>query len=215
MQAARPNGSPPAVAAHRSRAAQERQATLADLVARHSRSRAFGKVLGWLVDLPLIGDGMARVMRLPNRVRFVSMRVTRFHAWVLGRAGGRLRRSWLFAAGQPVLSLTTIGRRSGDARTTAVACFVDHDDLVLAGMNLGVERNPAWALNLEANPSATIELAGETVGVVARRASGEEAARLWRRWAQLQPSAETIRRIASREIPLFVLARDDSGSAPR
>lgn len=76
-------------------------------------------------------------------------------------------------------------------------------------MNLGLERNPAWALNLEAMPSATIEVAGETVGVVARRASGDEAARLWRRWVQLQPSAEPVRRIASREIPLFVLTRRD------
>lgn len=149
-------------------------------------------------------------MRLPNRVPLLSTRVTRLHAWLLRRARGRLRRSWLFAAGQPVLSLTTTGRRSGEPRTTAVACFVDDDELVLAGMNLGLERDPAWALNLEANPNATIELAGTTVAVVARRAAGEEAARLWRAWAQLQPSAPAIRRIASREIPLFVLARADA-----
>jgi deazaflavin-dependent oxidoreductase (nitroreductase family) len=120
-----------------------------------------------------------------------------------------MRRSWLFAAGQPVLSLTTIGRRSGETRTTAVACFVDGDDLVLAGMNLGLERNPAWALNLEAAPSATIEVAGQAIGVVGRRATGEEASRLWRRWVEIQPSADAVRRIASREIPLFVLTHRD------
>jgi deazaflavin-dependent oxidoreductase (nitroreductase family) len=184
--------------------------TLASLVARDSRRLAFGDALGRLVGLPLVGRYITHAMRLPNRVRFLSTRVTRLHAWLLGRARGRVRRSWLFAAGQPVLSLTTIGRRSGEPRTTAVACFVDGEHLVLAGMNLGLERNPAWALNLEATPSATIEVAGETVGVMARRATGEEAVRLWRRWVELQPSAEAVRRIASREIPLFVLARRDS-----
>lgn len=181
--------------------------TLASLVAADSRRRAFGDALGRLVGLPLLGRSITRAMRLPNRARFLSTRVTRLHAWLLGRARGRMRRSWLFAAGQPVLSLTTIGRRSGEPRTTAVACFVDGEELVLAGMNLGLERNPAWALNLEATPRATIEIAGKTVGVVARRATGEEAARLWRRWVQLQPSAEAVRRIAAREIPLFVLTR--------
>jgi deazaflavin-dependent oxidoreductase (nitroreductase family) len=185
------------------------EATLASLVAHDSRQRAFGGLLGRLVDLPLIGESIARAMRLPNRARFLSTRVTRLHAWLLRRARGRMRRSWLFAAGQPVLSLTTIGRRSGEPRTTAVACFVDGDDLVLAGMNLGLHRNPAWALNLEASPSATIEVAGEAVGVVARRATGQEAVRLWHRWLELQPSAEAVHRIASRVIPLFVLTRRD------
>jgi deazaflavin-dependent oxidoreductase (nitroreductase family) len=163
------------------------QATLASLVAHDSRRRAFGGLIGRLVNLPLIGESIVRAMRLPNRARFLSTRVTRLHAWLLLRARGRMRRSWLFAAGQPVLSLTTIGRRSGEPRTTAVACFVEGDDLVLAGMNLGLHRSPAWALNLEASPSATIEVAGKAVGVVARRAAGEEAVRLWHRWLKLQP----------------------------
>jgi deazaflavin-dependent oxidoreductase (nitroreductase family) len=183
------------------------QPSLAVLVRQHSRPRLFGNVLGVLVELPLVGGLLARTMRLPNRVGFLSTRVTRFHAWLLRRARGRLRRSWLFAAGQPVLALTTIGRRSGEPRTTAVACFVDGDDLVLAGMNLGLDRNPAWAFNLEANPDATIELGGSAIEVRARRATGDDAERLWRRWAELQPSAQGLRRIASRQIPLFVLAR--------
>jgi deazaflavin-dependent oxidoreductase (nitroreductase family) len=76
-------------------------------------------------------------------------------------------------------------------------------------MNLGLERKPAWALNLEANPAATIELGGETIAVLARRARGEEAKRMWRRWVEVQPSATTFRTLADREIPLFVLSRPD------
>jgi deazaflavin-dependent oxidoreductase (nitroreductase family) len=181
--------------------------SLAALVAGDSRRRRVGVLLGWLVDLPLVGGPLARLGRLPNQIPFVSSRVTRLHGWLLRRARGRLRRSWLFAAGQPVLALTTIGRRSGQPRTTAVACFVEGDELVLAGMNLGRARHPAWALNLEATPQARVAVAGATAEVTARRAVGAERDRLWRRWLDLQPSAGAFRELAGREILLFVLTR--------
>jgi deazaflavin-dependent oxidoreductase (nitroreductase family) len=146
-----------------------------------------------------------RATRAPNKIRFLSTRVTRFHAWLLRLSRGRLRRSWLLAAGQPVLALTTVGRRSGLPRSTAVACFTHGDELVVAGMNLGLPRNPAWALKLEANPEATIEVGGQKIPVRARRATDDEAVRLWWRWVELQPSAEAFR--PGREIPLFVLTR--------
>jgi deazaflavin-dependent oxidoreductase (nitroreductase family) len=183
--------------------------SLAQLVEADSRPRRAGVLLAWLVDLPLVGPSAARLVRAPNRIPFVRRRVTPLHAWLLRRTGGRLRRSWLFAAGQPVLSLTTIGRRSGEPRSTAVTCFTDGDELALAGMNLGVARNPAWALNLEATPEATIELGGETIAVTARRARGEEAATIWRRWIEVQPSARAFQELAGRDIPLFVLSRRD------
>ena len=136
--------------------------------------------------------------------------MTRLHAWLLRRSGGALRRSWVFAAGQPVLSLTTTGRRTGRSRTTAVACFRDGDDLVLAGMNLGMSKDPAWAFNLEATPKAVIELRGKAIAVRARRAVGADATRLWRRWLQLQPSAGAFSELSGREVPLFILTRSRS-----
>ena len=184
-----------------------RETSLADLVRAESRSRGLGRFLGRLVDLPLVGPLLARLARLPNQITPVSTRISRFHGWLVRRSGGRLRRSWLFAAGQPVISLTTTGRRSGKPRSTAVACFVDGDRLVSTGMNLGKRRHPAWALNLIANPEATIAISGETVDVVARKAEGEERERLWQRWVELQPSAEAFEDLAGREVPLFVLSR--------
>ena len=184
-----------------------RQTPLAQLVGATSRRRRFGILLGWLVELPLIGPGMARVTRAPIKIRFLSTRVTRLHASLLKLTRGRLRRSWLLAAGQPVLALTTTGRRTGLPRSTAVACFTHGDDLVLAGMNLGVACDPQWALNLRANPGATIEIGGHTIPVTATTATGDEAAQLWQRWLELQPSADRFRQLAGRDIPLFVLTR--------
>ncbi len=180
---------------------------LAVLVEAESRRRGAGTLLGRLVELPLLGGPLARAAGAPMRLRPVATRVTRFHAWLLRLSRGRLRRSWLFAAGQPVLSLTTTGRRSGLPRTTAVACFRCGEELALAAMNLGNTRNPDWALNLRQHPEATIAIGGMAIPVLAREARGEEAERLWRCWIGLQPSAEAFRGLAGREIPMFVLSR--------
>jgi deazaflavin-dependent oxidoreductase (nitroreductase family) len=155
----------------------------------------------------MIGPTVARITCAPIKIRFLSARITRLHASLLRLTRGRLRRSWLFAAGQPVLALTTTGRRTGLPRTTAVACFGHREDLVLAGMNLGLTHHPAWALNLQGNSEATIDIGGQTIPVTARRATGREAAELWQRWLQLQPSADAFRTLADRDIPLFVLTR--------
>jgi deazaflavin-dependent oxidoreductase (nitroreductase family) len=188
-------------------------ASLGALVERESRRRRFGVLLGRLLGVPVIGPILARLARMPNRLPG-SSRITRLHAWLLRRSGGRLQRSWVFAAGQPVLSLTTTGRKSGVPRSTAVACFAAGDELAIAGMNLGLARDPAWSFNLDANPEATIELRGEEIPVTARRPQGEEAAILWRRWVVLQPSAPAFQELAGREIPLFVLRSRSRGRAP-
>ena len=177
-------------------------ASLVELIDGMSRRRRTGVALGRLVE---VVPWSARLARAPMRLRPVATRVTRLHALLLRRSGGRLRRSWLFAGGQPVLSLTTTGRRSGLPRTTAVACFRFEGQLATVAMNLGKERDPAWALNLQADPRATVVVAGRTIKVVARRIVGDEAERAWQRWSELQPSAETFRALAGREIPLFAL----------
>jgi hypothetical protein len=43
-----------------------------------------------------------------------------------------------------------------------------------------MEGDPAWWLNLQANPDATIELKGQTLKVRARAAQGDERERLWK-----------------------------------
>ena len=41
---------------------------------------------------------------------------------------------------------------------------------------------PAWWLNLKANPSAQLTLPGGTIDVTGHAAAGDERARLWQRW---------------------------------
>jgi F420H(2)-dependent quinone reductase len=162
---------------------------------------------------PNVAELLARMARLLTRPRPLVTRFTRLQAWVLRHSGGRIKRSFLFAGGQPVLSLTTTGRRSGRARSTAVAYMRLGDDYLVTAANLGSERDPAWVLNLVADPRAEIEVEGTRIAVLARVASGEEASQLWQRWTARLPAAETFRVIAGREIPVVVLERRPTTSS--
>jgi len=117
-----------------------------------------------------------RTAKVPPRV-FVRS------AWLLHRAllrfsGGRIG---LRPPGKAfgMLRLTTVGRRSGQSRVAIVGYYEDGPNLVTLAMNGWAEAEPAWWLNLQAQPDATVELKGETRAVHARTASGEEAERLW------------------------------------
>ena len=51
-------------------------------------------------------------------------------------------------------------------------------------MNGWMEPEPAWWLNLQANPDVTVELKTGTRAVRGRAAVGEERDRLWARWPE-------------------------------
>jgi deazaflavin-dependent oxidoreductase (nitroreductase family) len=149
---------------------------------------------------------LAKFLRSLTRYRRIQPQVGRLHAKLLQRAGGRIRRSRLLAGGQPVLALTTTGRRSGAERTTVVAYLRHGDAYAVGALNLGSDRHPAWCLNLQANPNAWIEVDGERRAVKAREASGDEADRLWRAFIGRLPAIADSRALARREVPMLVLS---------
>jgi deazaflavin-dependent oxidoreductase (nitroreductase family) len=118
---------------------------------------------------------------------------------------GRIRRSLALAGGQPVLSLTTIGRRSGSERSTAVAYVPYGDGWTIGALNLGSDRTPAWCLNLQANPGAWVEVGGARRAVRAREATGKEAERLWADFITQLSTIEHSRELAQRHVPVMVL----------
>jgi F420H(2)-dependent quinone reductase len=147
----------------------------------------------------------ARFARFLSRFRRIQPLVGRVHSLVLRMAGGRIRRSFVFAGGQPVLSLTTVGRRSGRRRSTAVAYVSHGDGWAVGALNLGSDRTPAWCLNLESDPHAWIEVEGRRVPVRAREATGDEARKLWEALInQLSVTGHSLE-LARRHVPVMVL----------
>ena len=109
-------------------------------------------------------------------------------------------------AALPVLDLTTTGRKSGQPRTSHLISVPVGDDLALLGTNFGQPRTPAWVLNLEADPPASVTHQRRTVEVVARPASEAEVQEVMERSRAIYGGYEKYQqRINGRRVRIFVL----------
>jgi F420H(2)-dependent quinone reductase len=82
-----------------------------------------------------------------------------------------------------MLRVHTVGRRSGRERITMLGYFEDGPNLVTLATNGWGKAEPAWWLNLQANPTATVELPDGGRKVRARIATGSEREHLWATFA--------------------------------
>jgi len=104
------------------------------------------------------------------------------------------------------LRLTTKGRRSGEPRSVIIGYYEDGPNLVSMAMNGWGAPEPAWWLNLQADPQAVVELAGETRReVIARAAAADERERLWQRWRELDKNLDSYAARRPRETAVVVL----------
>ena len=129
----------------------------------------------------------------------------------LDDAVGRLTRGRHSApgllAGLEVLDVTTTGRRSGRRRTSHLIAAPYDGTLALLGTNFGQAATPAWALNLEADPRATLTYRGITREVVARAATPAETEEVFALAARFYPGYARYRQRVGerRRIRVFVL----------
>jgi deazaflavin-dependent oxidoreductase (nitroreductase family) len=72
-------------------------------------------------------------------------------------------------------------------------------------MNGWAPPEPAWWLNLQANPEATVEVRGDRRAVRARAAAGDERERLWARWRELDDDLDAYAARRPTETAVVVL----------
>jgi deazaflavin-dependent oxidoreductase (nitroreductase family) len=123
--------------------------------------------------------------------------------------GGR-RGLWTPKAGKwGTMRLTTVGRRSGKERSAILGYYEDGPNLVTMAMNGWAEPEPAWWLNLQAQPDVTVELKTGTRHVRGRAAQGDERARLWARWQEFGDDVDGYATRRSGETAVVVLEPRD------
>ena len=128
------------------------------------------------------------------------------HRVVLRLSGGRL--GWYFPLYRmSVVELTTIGRKSGQPRTTMLTTPYDEGgEIVLVASAGGNDQHPAWYLNILSNPDVTVTTRHEkTRPMRAEPASPEERARLWPTITRDHANYAGYQRKTQREIPLVIL----------
>jgi len=86
-----------------------------------------------------------------------------------------------------------------------VAYLEDGSNLVTLAMNGWADGEPAWWLNLQAQPGARVDLADGRRMVRARAAAGEERSRLWARWREIDTNLDAYGALRSSETAVVIL----------
>jgi F420H(2)-dependent quinone reductase len=115
-----------------------------------------------------------------------------------GRIAGRIGKL-------DVLLLTTTGRKTGKARTVPLLYTSTGGAYAVVASKGGADLDPAWCVNLRANPAALVDRGGKRLQVTARETEGEERERLWRQMADGYQGYDNYQQKTSRQIPVFVL----------
>lgn len=141
--------------------------------------------------------------RQQRLVTFALRHGTHFHTALYRRSGGRVGNRLIF--GLRACLLTTTGRKSGLPRTVALIYLMDGDDVIIVASHGALPTDPAWYLNLQADPEVTIRIARDERKYQARTATGDEREDLWRRLLVMYPPYEGYQEKARpREIPVVV-----------
>jgi deazaflavin-dependent oxidoreductase (nitroreductase family) len=109
-------------------------------------------------------------------------------------------------AGQPVITLTTTGAKTGQRRSTILNAWPLDGDLAVLGTNFGRSSHPGWVHNLAASPAAEVTykrvmatVTAERMGEAATNALFEQAIAVHVGYAQYRAS------ITDRDVRAFRL----------
>ncbi len=109
-------------------------------------------------------------------------------------------------SGLPTLLLTCLGRKSGEKRTTPLVFLQVGADMVVVGSLAGYDQNPAWYLNISANPKCWVQLDRRKMTAVARDATDEERKNLWPKLTALFPVWDYFQKQTARPFPIVILS---------
>jgi len=125
------------------------------------------------------------------------------HQWLYELSDGRIGAT---LGGRPMLLLRTVGRRTGQPRTSALLYVRDGDAHVVVASKGGSPQHPGWFHNLTSQPNVEIQVGRQRTPVRARVAQGEERARLWARADEVNHGQYAIYQSRTkRTIPVVVL----------
>jgi deazaflavin-dependent oxidoreductase (nitroreductase family) len=115
--------------------------------------------------------------------------------------------------GVPLLLLETIGRKSGEKRTTPLIYMRQNDRLFIVGSNFGSSRHPSWSWNLLANPEASVIIGGAEIPVIATELKDAERAHAFQTFVDYTRAYEEYTGRTDRELRVFALKRRSDSAA--
>jgi F420H(2)-dependent quinone reductase len=146
-----------------------------------------------------MSQGLKMASTLQNRL---FRAFTNFHVFLYRTSGGKV---WNTIAGSPVLLLTTIGRKTGLARTTPVVYVRSGNEHLIAASAGGADTDPTWYNNLASKLDAKIEVGDKTFNVKAIITTGEERDRLYELFKAQSKNFVEYEQKTTRKIPVIRL----------
>ncbi|MEX2030400.1 MAG: nitroreductase/quinone reductase family protein [Anaerolineales bacterium] len=123
---------------------------------------------------------------------------SRRYVLTAGKAGGTLR--WM-----PILPLTSVGRRTGRARTVPLMHLRDGKNSAVTASNRGMKSHPGWYWNLTAHPKVEIRVGAQTMEVLAETAGADANRPFWDRLILRAPFFDEYQKGPARRIPIVLL----------
>jgi deazaflavin-dependent oxidoreductase (nitroreductase family) len=149
---------------------------------------------------------------MPRDLAFKAMNAV--HRTILKVTGHRV--GWSVQK-MPVLELTTVGRKSGQRRTTFLTSPIQlGETFVVVASRGGDDHHPAWFLNLRDTPEVKVAVQGGAVrSMHARIADPAERARLWPKVVADHANYADYQTKTTREIPLVLLEPVSAAQPPK
>ncbi|WP_028479726.1 nitroreductase/quinone reductase family protein [Nocardia sp. CNY236] len=137
--------------------------------------------------------------------------ILKAHQWLYENTDGLVGHRLL--GGTPTLLLRTVGRKTGQQRTSALTYARDGADYLVVASNGGSPRPPGWLANLKARPECEIQIARQKLTVSARPTLPDDPDYA-RRWAIVDAANRgrysDYQQMTTRPIPLVVLTPSSS-----
>jgi deazaflavin-dependent oxidoreductase (nitroreductase family) len=131
------------------------------------------------------------------------------NVWLYRRSDGKIGGTWrmgaAFRRGVPVLLLTTIGRKSGQRRTTPLLYLKDGPRYIVVASQGGMPRDPLWYLNVKQEPNVDVQVGAQHLPMRAHTASDVERAELWPQLVALYADFARYQSWTERVIPVVIL----------
>lgn len=107
----------------------------------------------------------------------------------------------------PMLTMTAIGKKSGEPRSVQVASVIHDGHYHVVASAMGQEKHPAWKANIESNPKVTVQVTGERFEAIAEKLTDADKAAIWDKIKQAIPQIHVYETRTDRNICVFRLVR--------
>lgn len=146
-----------------------------------------------------------RIAALRPVTKFFSLILPWIDQRIIAGSNGRVSLTSLLA-GFPIVTLHTIGAKSGQPRSSPLVGIPFGEKYILIASNWGQAHHPAWYGNLRVHPSVSLTIEGQRHDYIAHEAVGTERDECWRRAVGIYAGYEAYRlRAGNRVIPVIVL----------